>query len=113
MKFCRYLAALWWCSAVAVLECALANENPGGYGYGYSYGSGGGNKCLMVALKEVPKCAQKCFVKGAPDIGCSGIDFGCQCAQQASLMAAIEGCVKDGCPSANYQAVIDGGQAGQ
>lgn len=82
---------------------ALANDDHGG---------GGGQKCMMVALNQIPKCAQVCFMKGAPDIGCSGTDFACQCSQRASMMAAIEGCVKDGCPSAKYQAVIDGGQAG-
>lgn len=76
------------------------------------HGDGGGSKCMMVALTKIPKCAQMCFMKGAPDIGCSGTDFACQCSQRASMMAAIEGCVKDGCPSAKYQAVIDGGQAG-
>lgn len=87
-----------------LLGCgAHANEDHSG---------GGGAMCMNVALTKIPRCAQMCFMKGAPDIGCSGTDFACQCAQQAGMMAAIEGCVKDGCPSAKYQAVIDGSQAG-
>ncbi|KAK8084806.1 MAC1 interacting protein 1 [Apiospora hydei] len=115
----HHLAAIW--CAATVLELLLVvgaladkgGDGGNGYAYAYAYGdNSGGNACLMVAVKRVPKCAQKCFMKGAPSIGCEGIDFACQCSQQASMMAAIEGCVKDGCPSEKYQEVIDGGQAG-
>lgn len=69
--------------------------------------------CVGVALKEIPSCAQSCFINGAPTIGCGGLDFACQCQQQPALMAAIEGCVASKCPSSSYQAVIDGGEAGE
>jgi hypothetical protein len=69
--------------------------------------------CVGVALKEIPSCAQSCFVNGAPSIGCGGLDFGCQCQQEAALYAAIEGCVASGCPAASYQAVIDGASSGE
>lgn len=68
--------------------------------------------CLDVALSAIPSCAQSCFLDGAPSVGCSGTDFACQCAQEARLYAAIEGCVSTGCPSASYQAVIDGASTG-
>lgn len=68
--------------------------------------------CAAVALKAIPQCAQSCFVNGAPSIGCGGLDFACQCASEAKLYAAIEGCVASGCPSASYQAVIDGASSG-
>ncbi|KAK4165743.1 hypothetical protein QBC43DRAFT_350889 [Cladorrhinum sp. PSN259] len=64
--------------------------------------------CTSVALQAIPSCAQPCFVNKAPEIGCGGLDFVCQCQKQAALYAAIEGCVVDSCPSSQYQAVIDG-----
>ncbi|KKY33525.1 putative mac1 interacting protein 1 [Diaporthe ampelina] len=64
--------------------------------------------CINVALTAIPGCAQNCILNGAPSIGCQGTDFSCQCAQSAALYAAVEGCVSSACPSASYQAVIDG-----
>ncbi|KAH8911569.1 hypothetical protein BR93DRAFT_975538 [Coniochaeta sp. PMI_546] len=64
--------------------------------------------CAAIALTAIPQCAQTCFLNGAPTIGCGGLDFACQCASEAKLYAAIEGCVATGCPTASYQAVIDG-----
>ncbi|KAK2608104.1 hypothetical protein N8I77_006737 [Diaporthe amygdali] len=64
--------------------------------------------CINVALTAIPGCAQNCILNGAPSIGCQGTDFSCQCAQSAALFAAVEGCVQTACPSASYQAVIDG-----
>lgn len=69
--------------------------------------------CVSVALGAIPSCAQSCFLNGAPSIGCAGTDFACQCENEAKLYAAIEGCVSDGCPSASYQAVIDGASTGE
>lgn len=68
--------------------------------------------CLNVALTAIPGCAQNCILNGAPSIGCAGTDFSCQCAQSAALYAAVEGCVSSACPSASYQAVIDGSDEG-
>ncbi|KAL8388706.1 hypothetical protein RB599_010044 [Gaeumannomyces hyphopodioides] len=65
--------------------------------------------CVATALKVIPQCAQSCFLNGAPAIGCAGTDFQCQCKSQPQLMAAVEGCVQTACPTASYQAVIDGG----
>lgn len=65
--------------------------------------------CIATALKVIPQCAQACFLNGAPAIGCAGTDFQCQCKSQPKLMAAVEGCVQTACPTASYQAVIDGG----
>ncbi|KAJ9156052.1 hypothetical protein NKR23_g1169 [Pleurostoma richardsiae] len=64
--------------------------------------------CVNVALSAIPSCAQGCFLNGAPSVGCGGTDFACQCGKEAALYAAIEGCVFSSCPSASYQAVIDG-----
>lgn len=64
--------------------------------------------CLGVALTAIPNCAQSCFLNGAPSVGCGGTDFDCQCAQEAALYAAVEGCVSSSCPEASFQAVIDG-----
>ncbi|KAB5545898.1 MAC1 interacting protein 1 [Coniochaeta sp. 2T2.1] len=64
--------------------------------------------CAAIALKAIPQCAQSCFINGAPTIGCGSLDFACQCASEAKLYAAIEGCVAQGCPAPSYQAVIDG-----
>lgn len=68
--------------------------------------------CINVALTAIPACAQNCILNGAPSIGCQGTDFSCQCAQSAALYAAVEGCVSSACPSASYQAVIDGSDEG-
>lgn len=68
--------------------------------------------CAAVALSAIPQCAQSCFLKGAPEVGCGGTDFACQCEQEARLYAAIEGCVASGCPAQSYQAVIDGASSG-
>lgn len=68
--------------------------------------------CINVALTAIPGCAQNCILNGAPSIGCQGTDFSCQCAQSAALYAAVEGCVSSACPSASYQAVIDGSDEG-
>lgn len=68
--------------------------------------------CINVALTAIPGCAQNCILNGAPSIGCQGTDFSCQCAQSAALYAAVEGCVSSACPSASYQAVIDGSEEG-
>ena len=69
--------------------------------------------CANVAVTAIPSCAQSCFLNGAPSVGCAASDFACQCEQEARLYAAIEGCVSDGCPSASYQAVIDGASSGE
>ncbi|ROV94751.1 hypothetical protein VMCG_08833 [Cytospora schulzeri] len=68
-------------------------------------------ECANVALTAIPSCAQNCILNGAPTIGCEGTDFDCQCAESAALFAAVEGCVATACPSASYQAVIDGASA--
>lgn len=68
--------------------------------------------CLGVALTAIPNCAQSCFLNGAPSVGCGGTDFDCQCAQEAALYAAVEGCVSSSCPEASFQAVIDGASTG-
>ena len=69
--------------------------------------------CAAIALTAIPQCAQSCFLNGAPTIGCGGLDFACQCASEAKLYAAIEGCVATGCPTASFQAVIDGASSGR
>jgi hypothetical protein len=69
--------------------------------------------CAAIALAVIPQCAQSCFLNGAPTIGCGAVDFACQCASEAKLYAAIEGCVASGCPSPSYQAVIDGASSGE
>lgn len=71
-----------------------------------------GEACTPVALSSIPVCAQQCFINGAIQIGCSGVDFECQCKQQAALYAAIESCVASSCAAAEFQAVIDGAAAG-
>ena len=71
-----------------------------------------GENCLNVALSAVPSCAQPCYLEGAPTIGCDGLDFACQCAKQAAMFAAIEGCVADKCPAAEVEGVIDGSDKG-
>ncbi|KAJ4296071.1 hypothetical protein N0V88_004773 [Collariella sp. IMI 366227] len=68
--------------------------------------------CTSVALAEIPSCAQPCFLDNAPSIGCGGLDFACQCKQQAALYAAIENCVASSCPASEFQNVIDGADAG-
>ncbi|KAL2136298.1 hypothetical protein VTI74DRAFT_4533 [Chaetomium olivicolor] len=70
-----------------------------------------GKDCTSVALTAIPSCAQHCFLENAPTIGCGGLDFACQCKQQAALYAAIEGCVASSCPSSEFQNVIDGAAA--
>ena len=69
--------------------------------------------CLGVALTAIPGCAQSCFLDNAPSVGCGGTDFDCQCAQEAALYAAVEGCVSSSCPEASYQPVIDGASSGK
>ncbi|KAI1204498.1 uncharacterized protein F4807DRAFT_331262 [Annulohypoxylon truncatum] len=64
--------------------------------------------CLDVAQTEIPSCAQSCFLENAPSVGCGGLDFACQCQNEASLYAAIEPCVASGCSESSFQAVIDG-----
>lgn len=68
--------------------------------------------CISIALTEIPSCAQSCFIDHAPEIGCGGTDFTCQCNKRASLMSVIEGCVAKSCTADQYQAVIDGGDKG-
>lgn len=68
--------------------------------------------CVATALAVIPSCAQNCILNGAPSIGCGGTDFDCQCQQTAALYAAVEGCVQSSCPTASYQAVIDGASTG-
>ncbi|KAK4464158.1 hypothetical protein QBC42DRAFT_264025 [Cladorrhinum samala] len=67
--------------------------------------------CTSVALNSIPSCAQPCFLNKAPDIGCGGLDFTCQCEKQAALYAAIEGCVADSCAAEEHQAVVDGAES--
>lgn len=69
--------------------------------------------CVATALAVIPSCAQNCILNGAPSIGCGGTDFDCQCQQTAALYAAVEGCVQSSCPTASYQAVIDGASTGK
>ncbi|KAK3382847.1 hypothetical protein B0T24DRAFT_672793 [Lasiosphaeria ovina] len=64
--------------------------------------------CAAVAVEAIPGCAQSCFIDGAPTIGCGGFDFACQCAQEAAMYAAIEGCVASSCEESEAQNVIDG-----
>ncbi|KAI0891294.1 hypothetical protein F4806DRAFT_308301 [Annulohypoxylon nitens] len=64
--------------------------------------------CLDVAQAEIPSCAQSCFLENAPSVGCGGLDFTCQCQNEATLYAAIEPCVASGCSESSFQAVIDG-----
>ncbi|KAF6809532.1 CFEM domain-containing protein [Colletotrichum sojae] len=64
--------------------------------------------CASVAVTAIPSCAQGCFLEGASFVGCDSLDFGCQCGKEAALYAAIEPCVATGCPSASFQAVING-----
>lgn len=68
--------------------------------------------CVATALSVIPSCAQNCIVSGATAVGCGGTDFGCQCQKTAALFAAVDGCVAAACPSASYQAVIDGASTG-
>lgn len=68
--------------------------------------------CAATAVSAIPSCAQNCILSGAPAIGCGGTDFACQCQQTAALFAAVDGCVAASCPSASYQAVIDGVSTG-
>ena len=72
-----------------------------------------GTDCTAVALTSIPACAQTCFVEGAPTIGCGGLDFACQCRQEAALYAAIENCVASSCPSSDFEKVIDGATTGE
>lgn len=64
--------------------------------------------CVAVGAAAVPGCAQECFMDGAAALGCRMHDLGCQCQQQARMMAAAESCVADFCPAVAYQSVIDG-----
>ncbi|KAI2468868.1 hypothetical protein F4781DRAFT_248739 [Annulohypoxylon bovei var. microspora] len=64
--------------------------------------------CLNVAQTEIPSCAQSCFLENASSVGCGGLDFNCQCQNEATLYAAIEPCVASGCPESSFQDVIDG-----
>lgn len=68
--------------------------------------------CVATALSVIPSCAQNCIINGATAVGCGGTDFGCQCQKTAALFAAADGCVSSACPSASYQAVIDGASTG-
>lgn len=68
--------------------------------------------CVATALSVIPACAQNCIVNGATAVGCAGTDFGCQCQVTAALYAAVDSCVSAACPSASYQAVIDGASTG-
>lgn len=69
--------------------------------------------CLDVAQAEIPSCAQSCFLENAPSVGCGGLDFTCQCQNEATLYAAIEPCVASGCSESSFQAVIDGASSGE
>lgn len=68
--------------------------------------------CVATALSVIPSCAQNCILNGATTVGCGGTDFSCQCQKTAALYAAIDECVSSSCPSASYQAVIDGASTG-
>lgn len=72
-----------------------------------------GADCTSVALSSIPSCAQPCFLEGAPSIGCGGLDFACQCKQEAALYAAIENCVASSCPPSEFENVIDGASTGE
>ena len=71
-----------------------------------------GDDCASLALSAIPACAQPCFVDGAPTIGCSELDFACQCRQPAALYAAVESCVASSCDASAFQDVIDGAESG-
>ncbi|KAI1104803.1 hypothetical protein F4804DRAFT_305908 [Jackrogersella minutella] len=64
--------------------------------------------CLDIAQINIPSCAQSCLLQDAPLAGCEGVNFTCQCQNEAILYAAIEPCVASGCPESSFQAVIDG-----
>ncbi|KAI6355094.1 hypothetical protein MCOR25_008345 [Pyricularia grisea] len=64
--------------------------------------------CAAIGRASIPGCAMECFATGASALGCAVHDLGCQCRQQARMMAAAEGCVAEACPGAAYQRVIDG-----
>lgn len=72
-----------------------------------------GADCTSVALKAIPACAQHCFLEGAPTMGCGGLDFACQCRQEAAMHAAIESCVASSCASSQFQSIIDGAATGK
>lgn len=76
-------------------------------------GAAAAENCATVAVTAIPSCAQSCFLDGASFVGCDSLDFGCQCAQEAALYAAIEPCVATGCPAASFQAVINGASSGK
>jgi hypothetical protein len=71
-----------------------------------------GEDCTPVVLNAIPVCAQQCFINGAVSLGCSPVEFDCQCRQQAALYAAMENCVATSCDQSEFQAVIDGAAAG-
>ncbi|KAK4205251.1 hypothetical protein QBC40DRAFT_50227 [Triangularia verruculosa] len=70
--------------------------------------SGDAETCLSLALVAIPDCAKSCFLEQAPSIGCSALDFACQCAKQAAFYSSVEACVVAACEAEEYQKVIDG-----
>lgn len=84
---------------VPVGQVALGGGNSNGAGYA---------SCAAIGRASIPECAMDCFATGAAALGCAVHDLGCQCRQQARMMAAAEGCVAETCPGAAYQRVIDG-----
>lgn len=84
---------------VPVGQVALGGGNSNGAGYA---------SCAAIGRASIPECAMDCFATGAAALGCAVHDLGCQCRQQARMMAAAEGCVAEACPGAAYQRVIDG-----
>lgn len=70
--------------------------------------------CTSLALSVIPQCAQHCFLEGAPKIGCSSLEFGCQCRQRQAMHDTIDGCVRSSCPAeGDYQKVLDGADQGE
>ncbi|TLD31234.1 hypothetical protein PspLS_02653 [Pyricularia sp. CBS 133598] len=84
---------------VPVGQVALGGGNINGASYA---------SCAAIGRASIPGCAMECFATGAAALGCAVHDLGCQCRQQARMMAAAEGCVAETCPGAAYQRVIDG-----
>ncbi|KAH6898156.1 hypothetical protein B0T10DRAFT_543170 [Thelonectria olida] len=66
--------------------------------------------CGPVASTAIPKCAQACFTKVAPSIGCDVDDYTCQCQDEAqsSLSQLLVPCVVTACDSGDLPAIITG-----
>jgi len=76
---------------------------------------GFGCTCSFAAdgLGAVPESAQSFFNDGVPSLGCGGVDFACQCQQQARIFATVEEFVSRRSPFASYRDVIIGASSGK